>query len=74
MRAMRFAAALVALTILSGCPRSERTSSGSGDAAAPAVCSRFGQKCEVSPGKLGTCVARDDCNDPAGCFVCQSQH
>jgi hypothetical protein len=72
MRDMRFAAALVALAMLSGCPRSERTSSG--DAEAAGICSRVGQRCEVSPGKLGTCVARDDCNDPAGCFVCQSQH
>lgn len=38
-----------------------------------AACARIGQSCEFAPGKLGTCVQRDDCtgND---CFVCQSQH
>jgi hypothetical protein len=71
---MRFAAALAALAMLVGCPRPEGTSPGAGDAAPSGACLRFGQRCEVSPGKLGTCVARDDCNDPAGCFVCQSQH
>jgi hypothetical protein len=74
MRAMRLATVLLALAISSGCPRPERTSSGTGDAAASGVCSSFGQRCEVAPGKFGTCVVRDDCNDPAGCFVCQSQH
>ncbi len=42
-----------------------------------------GQTCEVSPGKLGSCVARDECLSPpcpSGAegdrvqFVCQSQH
>jgi hypothetical protein len=74
MRAMRFTAVLAGLALLCGCPRSERTSSSNGDAAASGVCVRVGQRCEFSPGKLGTCVSRDDCNDPAGCFVCQSQH
>jgi hypothetical protein len=74
MRGVLLAAAHAALAMLSGCPRSAGTSIGAGDAAASGVCLRFGQRCEVSPGKLGTCVARDDCNDPAGCFVCQSQH
>jgi len=39
----------------------------------PAKCTRVGQTCEYSPGKLGTCVSRDDCTSD-DCFVCQSQH
>jgi len=49
-------------------------SGGGGDAgAAAAPCTKVGQTCEVSPGKLGSCVARDECA-VAPCFVCQSQH
>jgi hypothetical protein len=36
-------------------------------------CTRIGQTCEFAPGKLGTCVQRDDCTTPP-CFTCQSQH
>lgn len=46
---------------------------GSSADASPTVCTRFGQSCEFSPGKLGTCVQRDECAGEA-CFVCQSQH
>ncbi len=52
----------------SGCP--ERAPAPGGSAT---VCSSFGQRCEVSPGKLGTCVKRDDCTGD-DCYVCQSQH
>lgn len=56
---------------LAGCPPSEVKKREE----PPSVCTRFGQNCEVSPGKLGTCVVRDDCTDaPPACFVCQSQH
>ncbi len=43
-------------------------------APAPATsgCTTFGQSCEYSPGKLGTCVQKDNCTKD--CFVCQSQH
>jgi hypothetical protein len=42
---------------------------------APAACTKVGQSCEFSPGKLGTCVSKDGCTDPGpACFVCQSQH
>jgi hypothetical protein len=51
-----------------GCP--EQTSSPS-DAKAP--CQQVGQRCEFSPGKLGSCVLNDNCQGP-NCFVCQSQH
>jgi hypothetical protein len=37
------------------------------------ACAAVGQRCEFSPGKLGSCVQRDDCQGQ-NCFVCQSQH
>jgi len=38
-------------------------------------CTRVGQSCMFSPGKLGTCVLVDACTaPPPACFVCQSQH
>lgn len=55
---------------LAGCP------SNAGSQGAPAAeraCTRIGQTCQVAPGKLGTCVQRDECTQGA-CFVCQSQH
>jgi hypothetical protein len=36
-------------------------------------CTAFGQTCEFSPGKLGSCVERYNCQGP-DCFICQSQH
>jgi hypothetical protein len=41
-------------------------------APAPSACAKFGEACEFSPGKLGTCVLKDDC--VKDCLVCQSQH
>lgn len=65
-------ALLFAVLLLVAC----RPSAGEGGSDAGAtrnVCTTVGQRCEVSPGKLGSCVRRDDC--AAGdCFVCQSQH
>jgi hypothetical protein len=65
--------ALAALLLLggSGCP--ERSSNAERAPTSQPPCTQFGQRCELSPGKLGTCVQRDDCsgND---CFLCQSQH
>lgn len=53
--------------VLFGCPPSEKKKTE--------ACSKIGQTCEVSPGKLGTCVTKDGCTDPGpACFVCQSQH
>jgi hypothetical protein len=37
------------------------------------TCTKFGEQCDYEPGKLGTCVRRDDCTQ-GNCFVCQSQH
>jgi hypothetical protein len=39
----------------------------------PKPCERFGQTCEYSPGKLGSCVERTGCTGPS-CLICQSQH
>ena len=71
-------AALVPLALLAalltGCPAKNE-----GDApskkrapAASASCASVGQTCEFAPGKLGSCVKKDDCT--IDCFVCQSQH
>ncbi|HMJ11578.1 MAG TPA: hypothetical protein VK524_09215 [Polyangiaceae bacterium] len=54
--------------LLAGCPAKESKSK-----AAPEPCTKFGQSCEYSPGKLGTCVRREECTG-GNCFVCQSQH
>jgi hypothetical protein len=61
---------------LSACPPADQkgTPPPSSSSSSPTVCTKVGQTCEVSPGKLGSCVQKDDCKDPAGCFVCQSQH
>jgi hypothetical protein len=69
MRRLAPAGALV--TLLLGCPPTEQKKK---EPAPTASCSKVGQSCEVSPGKLGSCVQKDDCKDPAGCFACQSQH
>jgi hypothetical protein len=61
---------LVALIVIGlvGCPSKADTRKP-----APKTCAAFGEQCEFAPGKLGTCVMRDNCsgND---CYVCQSQH
>jgi hypothetical protein len=65
-RAVYFA---VGLALLAGCPEQTQT-----DTPAPnAPCREVGQRCEVSPGKLGSCVVIDTCRS-GNCFVCQSQH
>jgi hypothetical protein len=53
------------------------TSACPGTAPTPAEgslpCSSVGQRCQVSPGKLGSCVLIDNCGRD-NCYVCQSQH
>jgi hypothetical protein len=62
--------ALLLMTIvLSACP----PSTGQDKPSKTRVCSKFGEPCDYAPGKLGTCVRRDDCTQ-GNCFVCQSQH
>ena len=36
-------------------------------------CKKFGDSCEFSPGKLGSCMERENCTGPH-CLFCQSQH
>jgi hypothetical protein len=43
------------------------------DKAPTTECTKFGETCEFSPGKLGTCVIREGCTQ-GSCFICQSQH
>ncbi len=67
---------IAAALLLLGCPPDSK---GDGkDKPSPATsqaCTKVGASCEVSPGKLGTCVQKDDCPAAsAPCFVCQSQH
>lgn len=64
-------AAFSSAIVLLGCPpATKREVSEKAEAGA---CQRVGDSCEYSPGKLGTCVAKDDC--PSGsCLTCQSQH
>jgi len=64
---------LVAVTalMLLGCPPTAGEQKKAPAANAP--CTKVGDSCEFSPGKLGTCVSQDDCATPP-CFTCQSQH
>lgn len=55
---------------LLGCPPDDKKSPAP---SASGACEKVGQSCEFSPGKLGTCVQKDDCKT-GNCFVCQSQH
>lgn len=67
---MRTLLVLVAIT-LTGCPPASDKSSGASSKAM--ACTKVGDTCEFSPGKLGSCVHKDDCTvEP--CLVCQSQH
>lgn len=66
MRAFLFA---LSLALLSGCPAKSDSRKP-----APKKCTAFGEQCEFAPGKLGSCVMRDDCAGGQDCYVCQSQH
>ncbi len=73
---LRLAVAASVALLLLGCPPKDDNNANK---AAPAssvggACSKIGQSCEFAPGKLGTCVQRDDCPAGGSCFVCQSQH
>lgn len=70
MRPLFLLVTLAMAAVLLACPPDDKR------APAPAVtsaCERVGQSCEYAPGKLGTCVQKDDCKT-GNCFVCQSQH
>ncbi|MFO0743411.1 MAG: hypothetical protein U0270_46515 [Labilithrix sp.] len=57
---------LVLSASLLGCPPKQEEKLG--------PCQKMGERCEVSPGKLGTCVVVDGCKSPPCGFDCQSQH
>jgi hypothetical protein len=59
-----------AVVALLGCPPDDKKAPAPTPSGA---CEKVGQSCEYSPGKLGTCVQKDDCK-AGNCFVCQSQH
>jgi len=40
---------------------------------APKPCKKFGDPCQLSPGKLGTCIQKEQCTGEH-CLFCQSQH
>jgi hypothetical protein len=65
-----FCCALVALLFGAACPQHVTEESGKEQLGA---CTSLGQRCEFSPGKLGSCVQIDNCKS-GSCFVCQSQH
>jgi hypothetical protein len=74
---VRRAAALVSFALFAGtllaCPPADQRKAA--PEAGSSACSRLGDNCEVSPGKLGTCVVKDGCvGGGSVCFVCQSQH
>ncbi len=66
--ARRLARAMGASVLLLACPPATKR-----DKPPAAECSKFGETCEFSPGKLGTCVIREGCTQ-GNCFFCQSQH
>ncbi|HEY3664591.1 MAG TPA: hypothetical protein VGL19_01280 [Polyangiaceae bacterium] len=67
---MRLALSLCFAALLTGCPQGHDKP----HARLP-PCTRFGDNCEFSPGKLGSCVMRDGCTQAGSeCYVCQSQH
>ena len=69
-RAMRVLTLFILAATLLACPPDDKKAPAS---TVPKACEKVGQSCEFSPGKLGTCVSRDDCKT-ANCFDCQSQH
>lgn len=67
---MKMLGIVVATLLIAGCPPAEKSKKAPAPSAA---CSAFGQTCEVSAGKLGTCVSKEPCSG-GDCLVCQSQH
>ncbi|MCU0655818.1 MAG: hypothetical protein MUF64_11215 [Polyangiaceae bacterium] len=62
---------LWSLLLVAACDQGNRASPPPGRP----PCTKMGQNCEFSPGKLGTCVIKEPCpSTEASCLVCQSQH
>jgi hypothetical protein len=65
-------AALTFAILVAACDQGTRASPPQ---TGPLPCTKMGQNCEFSPGKLGTCVIKEPCTTAeASCLVCQSQH
>lgn len=67
----RWLACSLLVVLCAGCGDAARTEPAA--TKAPLPCTKFGDRCEIAPGKLGACVERVGCTGP-DCFVCQSQH
>jgi hypothetical protein len=69
---LRLFTLLIAASLITACPPADKQTPSP---AGKEECAKVGQNCELSPGKLGTCVMKDGCTGaPSSCFVCQSQH
>lgn len=55
---------------LVGCPRKSNEERAPSP---PRPCQKFGDTCEFSPNKLGSCMTRENCTE-GNCLFCQSQH
>jgi hypothetical protein len=58
---------------LVGCPAAGNSTEGSPQKRT-STCTKEGQNCEYSPGKIGLCTAKADGCDSNLCFVCVSLH
>ena len=58
---------------LVGCPSAGNSMEGSSQKPM-STCTRDGQNCEYSPGKIGLCTAKADGCDGNLCFACVSLH
>jgi hypothetical protein len=70
MGPVAFVALALAMLALAGCP--SRTD-GTARPVGAHPCAKFGDSCEFSPGKLGSCMTRENCTGGT-CLFCQSQH
>jgi hypothetical protein len=70
MRVLFLPFVLAFTSLLLACPPDDKKTPAP---ATPKTCEKVGQSCEYAPGKLGTCVQKDDCKT-GNCFDCQSQH
>jgi hypothetical protein len=69
---LRLALVSVAL-LLAACPPASNSIDGSPQKSASG-CTKDGQNCEYSPGKIGLCTAKVDGCDGGLCLSCMSLH
>jgi hypothetical protein len=65
--------AIIFFLALVGCPSAGNSVEGSSQKPTT-TCTRDGQNCEYSPGKIGLCTAKADGCDGSLCFACVSLH